>query len=169
MKKSDGRRNARIENGKVIRVEWMDPLYFQHWLRNLIGIEECLNVCCGSSPIGTWRLDTSEISNRTNYGDLFECYKSFRPNSIPFVIADVPFNYFNPMDKIIRQKGVERGLEKPGAMAFKWQFDLYDIASKALILKRQLQSFGNFPCKWQEYKLIKDSRPSGFLVEINWK
>lgn len=170
----DGRRNARVKKGKVLKAEWMDSEYLHHFLVNLVGNEQCLNVCCGSSTIGQWRLDISENSNRTAEGDLFQIWKYFRPNSMPFVLCDMPFHYLNPLDPYIQKKGkelIEAGvnLSAPGSLAYEIQFWLYDIASKGLILKRNLQSPAIFPCKYQEYFISKDTRPSMILTEVTWK
>jgi hypothetical protein len=172
-KKIDGRKNANVKRGHVIRMQDIHSDYLEFFESDLVAGEHCLNVCSGSSMVGDIRLDIDEKTNRTRFGDLFEVYKQFEPNSIPFVICDPPFNYYNPNSNIIKKKGNELigvmpGLDKPEQLAYLWQFQLMNIASKCLILRRNL-IMANIPARFKEYRLIRDSRPGATILEVLWK
>ena len=158
--KVDGRKNANVKKGKVLRMQDIHSDYVEYFLDQTVGGEHCLNVCCGSSIVGDIRLDISPNTNRTRYGDLFEIHNEFKPRSIPFVIIDPPFDFYNPNSRIIK--------EKCNGNPYLWQFRAFDIVSKCLILRRNL-IMANIPAKFKEYRLIRDSRPSATILEVLWK
>lgn len=55
-----------------------------------------------------------------------------------------------------------------GQLAQKWQFDLFKLAKKGLITRRNLINI-NLPSRYHEYYVIEDHRPSMTLLRIDWK
>lgn len=170
---TDKRKNANVKKGNLFKMEWMYSDYVDYFLRNLFGNESVMNHCCGFSTVGQFRYDIDENTARTSYGNLFEITKDFKPNSVDHLLIDAPFKFFNPYCKEIAfnyPKGIDVKGRKYGD-PFQWQFDALTIPRKSLVLRRNLITTnwsGNIS-KFQEYFLIKDSRPSSTILEIVWK
>lgn len=177
MKKQDGRKNANVTKGNVHKMEWIDSDYLTHFIKKVIGYDRTLNLCSGMSPIGDVRGDIDPETNRTMDLNLFDAKNVFRENQFPFVIVDPPDCFYNPGCKEIADRYYTKSTYyKSGKVKMKygdpyeWQYELLDIASKALILQRPLimTNWGGVS-KFQEYFLIRDSRPMGRILEIIWK
>lgn len=168
MKKKDGRKNANVKKGNVFKTEWLDSDYLDHFIKKIVGTERVLNGCCGMSTIGDVRFDTDPTTNRTMDASLFDISKIFRPNQFPFVLIDPPDCFYNPRCTEIVQN--YPGKTKHSGNPFQWQYEALEIASKALILQRPLimTNWGG-ASKFQEYFLIRDSRPMGRILEVIWK
>lgn len=177
MKKTDGRKAAKVKKGTVFIMEMIDAPYLQKWIQDFINSfgpgQRVLNGCCGTSWIGDVRYDINKNSNRTLNADLKDQLTLFRKNQFDFYIID-PFDaFYNPYGKWILEnyymKTDSRG-RKYGDPN-RWQYDAMEICSKALILQRPLQMI-NWPkqlARDVEYGLIRDSRPMGRILEIIWK
>lgn len=89
--------------------------------------------------------------------------------------------YNDRIFRLIQQKQQLRELEKEidllnfeyrhrfgGQLAFKWQFDLFKIAKKGLITRRNLINI-NLPSRYHEYYVIEDHRPQLNLLRIDYK
>lgn len=144
---------AQYKKGKVYHPDFMHTDYFEYWLRDFVSDGSCLNLCCGYSEVGDVRVDISTDSNRTMEGDLFKILDTFRENQFDYVYIDPPFEFY-----VTGKEG----------MRFKWQFDAFRIARKALITRRTKVNV-NMPSRYHEYIIAEDSRPSLTLVRIDYK
>lgn len=177
MKKTDGRKNARVSKGDVFIMEHIDAPYLEKFIEDLINSfgpgHRILNGCCGSSRLGDIRFDIDKNSNRTMNADLKEQLTLFRKNQFDFYIIDPPDAFYNPYGGFIVDNyctGRDKRGRKKGD-PYRWQYDALEIAKKALILQRPLQ-MTNWPkqlARDVEYGLIRDSRPMGRILEIVWK
>ena len=167
----DKRKNARVGKGNIMKLEYMDAPYFMHFLNYLALTEGCktiLNLCCGSSPFGTERIDINPSSNCTRTGDMFQELKTIAKKSFDMVYIDPLWKFFNPHCKEI---ALNYPSDAPGfGNPFEWQYEAARIAKKFLVLQGNMQSTAiNWPSiitKNVDYFLIKDSRPSGSIVQI---
>ena len=145
---------AQVQKGKIFHPDYMHTDYFEYWLKDFVSNGSCLNVCCGYSDIGDPRVDISPDSNRTMEGDLFRLLAPegpFRANQFDYLFIDPPFSFYTS-----------------GTNRFKWQFDAFKIARKALITRRTKVGV-NMPSRYHEYHIAEDSRPSITLVRIDYK
>lgn len=177
MKKTDGRKNAKVIKGDVFIVEMIDAPYLDQFIRDFINSfgpgRTVLNGCCGSSRLGNTRYDIDSHSNRTMIGNLGNQLRLFRPNQFDFYMIDPPDSFYTPYGKFIVENYC-KGKDKRGRLfgdPYQWQYDAIKICSKALILQRPL-IMTNWPkqlARDVEYGLIRDSRPMGRILEIVWK
>lgn len=177
MKKTDGRKNARVKKGDVFIMEMMDAPYLEKFIEDLINSfgpgHRILNGCCGSSRLGDVRFDIDKNSNRTMDANLKDQLDIFRKNQFDFYIIDPLDAFYNPYGSFIVEnycKGKDKRGRKFGD-PYRWQYDALEICKKALILQRPLQ-MTNWPKQMVrdvEYGLIRDSRPMGRILEIVWK
>ena len=142
---------AQYKKGQVYHPDHMHTDYFEYWLKDFVSDGSCLNVCCGFSEVGDVRVDLSADSTRTMEGDLFKLLATFRERQFDYVYIDPPFELY--------VKGKDR---------FKWQFDAFKIAKKAMITRRTKVNV-NLPSKYHEYIIAEDSRPSLTLIRIDYK
>lgn len=165
--KVDGRKNANVKKGNVFKMEWIDSDYLTHFIKKIVGSDRVLNGCCGNSQIGDVRFDIDKNTNRTMDASLFDQSKIFRDNQFDFYVIDPPDCFYNPHCKdIAEHHPTKKGYGDP----YEWQYQALDICKKALILQRPLimTNWGGVS-KFQEYFLIRDSRPMGRILEIVWK
>jgi len=166
----DKRKNVTKQpNGQVFKMEHMDPDYLSHFIANLTKGNRLLSHCCGYTPVGQVRCDWSPDSNRNKAANLFEMVNDFKPGSFPFVYIDPPDKYYNPHCKEIAK--AFPSIKNPSyGNPFAWQYHALDVASIALILQRPLiMTNWQGSSKFQEYFLVRDSRPSARILEIIWK
>lgn len=177
MKKTDGRKNAKVMKGDVFIMELIDAPYLDQFIRDFINSfgpgQRVLNGCSGSSRLGDTRYDIDPHANRTMNADLKDQLKTFRPNQFDFYIIDPPDSFYNPYGTFIVENfctGKDKRGRKKGD-PYQWQYDAIKICKKALILQRPL-IMTNWPqqlARDVEYGLIRDSRPMGRILEIVWK
>jgi len=167
----DKRKNAKVKKGNIHRVEWMHSDYLEYFLNDLALIHGCktiLNLFSGSSLFGSVRIDNdTSLSAPTARGSAFDflkcCIKKY-----DLVYADPPFTYYNPGSKeIAKAYPSSPGYGNP----YEWQYQALALTNKALILRRPLimTNWSGNLSKFQEYFLIRDSRPSATILEIIWK
>lgn len=181
--------------GLIHRPEYMHTDYFEYWLRDFTSDGSVLNHACGMSTIGDVRVDMDPKTNRTMEGNLLDIGKDFRENSFDYVYVDPIYDmFYNPSSIIFKPdimanpqaqlqimklkqqiKELENQVEKLnvqqnplGNLAYKWQFDAFKIARKALITRRPKINI-NMPSRWHEWLITEDSRPSINLVRIDYK
>ncbi len=142
---------AQYKKGNIWHPDYLHTDYLEFWLKDFTRNGSTLNVCCGFSEIGDVRVDISSESTRTMEGDLFKLSELFRPNQFDYVYIDPPFEKY-----------------VTGPDRFKWQFDAFKIARKALITRRTKVNV-NMPSKYHEYIIAEDSRPSITLLRIDYK
>lgn len=138
------------KKGNVYHADYMHTDYFEYWLNNFTKDGRTLNVCCGYSEIGDVRLDVSEDSTRTQYGDMFDL-SEFKDNEFDYVYCDPLFKFYTS-----------------GSNRFRWQFELFRLAKKALITRRPKVT-ANIPSTRHHYVILEDSRPSLSLLRIDYK
>jgi len=168
----DKRANATRTKGNLFKIEWIQPQYVEYFLNDLALIKDAktiLNLCSGSSLFGTVRIDTDgSLKQPTQYGEIFSYLKQIK-TKYDFVYIDPPFKFYNPhCTEIAKHYPTKDHYGDP----FEWQYEALRIANKALILRGNLQSVSiNWPgylSKFQEYFLIKDSRPSSTILSVIW-
>ncbi len=178
MKKDDKRKNARVGQEEftkphIFKLEMVDPAYFTYFLNDLALMEDCktiLNMCSGSSPFGTERIDINPKSKCTRIANMFEELKTLSKNSFDMVYIDPPFKYYNPHCTEIAKyyPGEKKGYGDP----YEWQYELARIAKKILVEKGNQQMFSiNWPTtisKKEMYFIVKDSRPFSFFAQAIW-
>lgn len=150
MTKTRTEKIAQYKKGKVFHADWIHTDYFEYWLNNFTKDGRTLNVCCGASEVGDVRLDISEDSTRTMYGDMFDL-PSFRPREFDYVYCDPDFKYYTS-----------------GKNRFNWQFDLFKLADQCLITRRPKVNV-NMPSDWHQYIVLEDSRPSLSFVRLDFR
>lgn len=137
--------------GEIYNARWMHSDYLEYWLRDFTIKGKTLNVCSGMSMIGQTRLDIDPETNRTMDGNLFNLLDYFGENQFDYVYVDPPFPIYTS-----------------GENRFRWQFDAFKIAKKALITRRPKVSV-NLPSKYHDYIIAEDSRPSFTILRIDYK
>lgn len=147
----DKRKNAKTPKGIINHPDWVHSDYLEYWLNDFTIDGSLLNVCSGASTLGQVRVDIDPESNRTMYGDLFNILDYFKPNTFDYVYCDPDFKYYTS-----------------GENRFRWQFDLFKIAKKALITRRPKVTV-NMPSKWHDYIIAEDTRPSFTILRIDYK
>ena len=166
----DRRKNANVTKGNIFKMEWIHSDYLETFLKHLIlihGSKDVLNLCSGSSRFGSERIDIINNSNVTTKRDMFEFLRNAK-RMFDFIYIDPPFKYYNPGCKEISINYPKTpGYGDP----FEWQYQALSLAKKALILKRNLimTNWSGNVSKFQEYFLIRDSRPSAQILEVIWK
>lgn len=142
------------KKGRVYHADYMHTDYFEYWLNNFTKDGRTLNVCCGFSEVGEVRLDISEDSARTQYGDAFDL-TMFKDQEFDYVYADPPFNWYTSPPILKQYRNT-------------WQFELWRLAKKALITRRPKVNI-NLPSERHGYVILEDSRPSLSLVRVDWR
>ncbi len=142
------------KKGKVFHADWIHTDYMEYFLNNYTKDGRTLNVCCGASELGDIRLDISEESTRTQYGNMFDL-SMFEDQEFDYVYCDPPFNVYTNT-KILQE------------YRNKWQFELWRITKKALITRRPKVNI-NLPSERHRYIILEDSRPSLSLLRVDWR
>jgi hypothetical protein len=138
------------KKGNVFHADYIHTDYFEYWLNNFTKDGRTLNVCCGFSEVGDVRLDISQESSRTEFGDLFDLSR-FQDQEFDYVYCDPLYKFYTT-----------------GSNRMRWQFELFRLAKKALITKRPKVNI-NMPSARHHYVILEDSRPSLSLVRVDWR
>lgn len=167
----DGRKNPNVKTGKVLEMEWMWSDYVEIFLRKIVdqfGHGKTLNMCCGASNLGDVRVDIDPRSNRTRSGDLFRLRQQFHENQFNVGIFDPDFDAYNPNSRLTRLEGKKLGYERPGQLAYDWQYDAVSLCRKVAIFRRNLIMINHKDAD-EEFFLIRDSRPSATILHLVWR
>lgn len=143
-------KHQQFKKGDVFHADMMHTDYFDYWLDNFTKDGRTLNVCCGTSKIGDVRLDIDAESARTEPGDMFDL-SMFKDQEFDYVYCDPLFKFYTSGDN-----------------RFRWQFELFRLAKKALITRRPKVNV-NMPSTRHHWVVLEDSRPSLSLVRIDWR
>jgi len=169
----DKRKNARVKKGNMFKMEWMHSDYLEHFLNDLAfihGSKSVLNLCSGSSLFGSTRIDHDmSLNNPTDHSDVFEFLKWTTNKKYDLIYVDPPFKFYNPGCTEIA-KHYPSASNPAFGNPYEWQYQALNLANKLLVLRRPLimTNWSGNISKFQEYFLVRDSRPSCTILELVW-